>query len=110
MAINRARSSIGRASGVKPVEGETPDSAGSSPAAPIGLSTKDFIEMKTLKEYNDERIAHLKEFPEPHGLDIKCPECGEELWDDSLQNALLTFPPRVNVRCPKCNFRGSRIA
>jgi len=63
----------------------------------------------TLKDHNKERHDQYKvlmafyQYPKPNG--IECPECGYELND--LDNATLTSnPPKKNVGCPACKWRG----
>jgi hypothetical protein len=32
------------------------------------------------------------------------------LWDSSPSTLLLTSPPKKNVHCPACHYRGFRLA
>ena len=70
--------------------------------------------MKTLAEYNAERTRKRIEFDNwmrnPHVNGIACPKCGKELWDSSPSITLTSNPPKKNVHCPACGFKGYRIA
>lgn len=39
---------------------------------------------------------------------IACPDCGEELYDSSPGVMLLTSPPKLNIYCQSCGYRGYR--
>jgi len=41
---------------------------------------------------------------------INCPKCKEELWDSASMCTLTSNPPQKNVHCPKCGYRGYRLA
>ncbi len=45
--------------------------------------------------------------PKPNGLG--CPDCGSELLDTSQDIMLLTSPPKLNVHCSHCEFKGFRV-
>jgi len=66
--------------------------------------------MKTLEEHNaDARKFHQQindNSPKPNG--IKCPKCGEELFDSTPDIVLTSNPPQYNVHCPKCGYKGLR--
>lgn len=64
--------------------------------------------MKTLQEHNDER---KEAYREPKGNGIKCDnpykKCDGELVDTGER--VLTAPPKIGVRCPKCGWQGYRF-
>ena len=66
--------------------------------------------MKTLEQHNTEcmEIAeYYNQYPKSNG--IECPECKHELVD--IDDMILTSnPPQKNIACPKCKWRGYRIA
>jgi len=69
--------------------------------------------LKTLEEWNNERFQEHKDkseeirYPKPNG--IECPQCKGELSDtDSCM--LMSSPPKKNVLCEQCSYRGYRIA
>ena len=63
-----------------------------------------------LKEFNKQREDDSSLnvlYPQLNG--IECPLCKNELQDlDSL--ILCSIPPKRNVGCSKCSYRGYRIA
>lgn len=46
--------------------------------------------------------------PCPNG--IACPKCGAELLDSDPVATLTSIPPKKNVNCPECDYRGYRVA
>jgi DNA-directed RNA polymerase subunit RPC12/RpoP len=69
--------------------------------------------VKTLEEYNAERWkAHeiQEELGKPHPNNIKCPNCGAELWDSRPNLILTSYPPQKDVHCPVCGYKGYRLA
>lgn len=70
--------------------------------------------MKTLAEHNKERTEAYdtarKKRQEPCANGIACPECGEELWDSNPMLTRSSSPPKKDVHCPKCDYRGYRVA
>ena len=69
--------------------------------------------MKTLKEHNEERMGRFitaQRNNEPNANGIGCPECDDELWDSNPMEILASNPPQKNVHCPKCGYRGYRLA
>ena len=69
--------------------------------------------MKTLDEFNDDRWRHhmaLDDMNKPHPNGIACPKCGAELWDSNPMMTLTSNPPKENVHCESCDYRGYRIA
>ena len=68
--------------------------------------------MKSLNEHNNLAFKNheaLRKLNEPHPNGIKCPECEGELWDSNPCRVLCSHPPKLNVHCPKCNYKGYRI-
>jgi hypothetical protein len=57
--------------------------------------------MTTLSEYNEEQS---KKYDDLHiGKNgIKCPICGEEMWDGDPRLIIATFPPKRKVFCKSC--------
>lgn len=66
--------------------------------------------LKTLEEHNKERIAVHKQRNSIHFNGIACPKCGEELIDSNPGETLLSSPPKKNINCPNCGYRGTRLA
>ena len=68
--------------------------------------------LKSLDEHNSEAwVAQTGWFsnePKPNG--IACPNCGEELMDTNPMSTLTSYPAQKNVHCPKCEYKGYRIA
>jgi len=66
--------------------------------------------LKSLEEHNEEMRKRYKDwfnYPKPNGL--ACPKCGEELIDSDAVT-LSSYPPRKNIHCSICPFKGSRIS
>jgi len=76
--------------------------------------TKEYLEankppLKSLDEHNRDARHRYRLATAPHGNGIACPECGEELMDSDGM-ILTVIPPKKNVHCPACGYRGYRIA
>ena len=67
-------------------------------------------QLKTLEEHNAARMAFYARSVEPHGNGIACPKCGAQLWDSDPKMMLPTQPPKKNIHCPACDYRGYRLA
>ena len=39
---------------------------------------------------------------------IKCPDCGEELFDTNPEQILLSMPPQYNIHYKYCKYTGTR--
>ena len=78
--------------------------------------------MKTLKEWNEERLIIWEEWNEERLIiweeartpgskknGIACPKCGDELLDSNSNIVITLIPPRKDVYC-SCGFHGYRIA
>ena len=66
--------------------------------------------LKTLDEFNEARVQEheaLNRYPHPNG--IACPQCGAELMDTNPY-VLSSNPPKKNVHCEKCGWKGYRAA
>jgi hypothetical protein len=59
--------------------------------------------MKTLSEYENERRDPPYEVA---WLGVACDRCRAELYNPSPGIMLTTDPPKINVRCSKCDFSG----
>ena len=69
--------------------------------------------MKTLDEHDNERweaYDALRKKQESYANGIACPKCDEELLDSSPMMTLTSNPPKKDVHCPKCGYRGYRLA
>jgi predicted RNA-binding Zn-ribbon protein involved in translation (DUF1610 family) len=65
--------------------------------------------LKSLKEHNAEGLKKWVNEAVPRGRNgIACPECGEELHDSDDFCTLISNPPQIPVKCPKCGWTGSR--
>lgn len=78
--------------------------------ASVGCASKPKTQtpMKTLEEHNREAIARFSQQVYEARNGIKCPKCGEELFDD-LTRVLTSNPPQTPVFCKKCGYTGSRF-
>lgn len=67
--------------------------------------------LKTLEEHNKLRFENYNQsiYGTPRKNGIECPECGEELLDSSPNLVLTSYPPKLDIHCEKCNYRGTRI-
>ncbi len=66
--------------------------------------------LKTLEEHNAEARKRHCETEQPHPNRIACPECGGELIDSEPGVTLNSNPPKKNVICLGCGYRGYRVA
>jgi DNA-directed RNA polymerase subunit RPC12/RpoP len=65
----------------------------------------------SLDEWNGARTEHwFSRKPNDKLLwnSIACPKCGKELYDRS-EEVLTSFPPKRNIVCKACDFKGIRI-
>lgn len=67
--------------------------------------------MKTLDEYNKEKIEDIKEAKQKmHLSGVLCPKCKEaEMVFPNPNMLLMSNPPKKNIKCPKCDHRGYMI-
>ena len=65
--------------------------------------------LKTLAEFNQEKMEEYSTHKDTWRNGIKCPECERELWDIEPHKTLATIPPQKNVYCPSCGYRGYRL-
>ena len=63
--------------------------------------------MKTLGQHNREFEKPIFEKSERKN-GIACDVCGEELYDSDTNTQLLSYPPKYEVHCKKCGFKGTR--
>jgi len=69
--------------------------------------------MKTLEQHDTERWEAHRSFQNgqnPHPNGIACPKCGKELWDSNPMLTLTSNPPKKDIHCPACDYRGYRLA
>ena len=59
--------------------------------------------MKTLSEH--ERDNRIPDFGQAW-LRVACDHCGGELYNPEPGIMLMTDPPKITVRCSKCDFKG----
>ena len=59
--------------------------------------------MKTLSEY--ERDNRNSQY-ETAWVGVACDRCGGELYNPEPGMMLMTDPPKITVRCSKCEFKG----
>lgn len=69
-------------------------------------------ELKPLAQHEAERMAVFTaslqaDAPRPNGL--ACDFCGGELWDSAPMRLLTSYPPRLEVHCPGCGWKGTRL-
>ena len=61
-------------------------------------------------EENDRRVmAQIKKFEDGTPNGVACPECGAELMDTHPNNVLMSYPPKLRVKCSECAFEGYRM-
>ena len=68
--------------------------------------------MIDLETFNAERAKFYKDAPNPLGWlnNIACPKCGHEMIDTTKHVTFSSLPPKVPVRCLKCEFTSFRVA
>ena len=47
---------------------------------------------------------------EPIKNGIACPQCGRELLDTTPNLVLTSYPPKKNIHCGNCEYKGYRYA
>jgi DNA-directed RNA polymerase subunit RPC12/RpoP len=62
--------------------------------------------MKTLSQYNEEYKIRFNRENE-NNIGIACDTCGNELKGE--KSLLMSNPPRQNIRCPNCGWKGRRF-
>lgn len=67
----------------------------------INYEEGDVIEVTLLKGNEKKR----NKYPRPNGM--RCPDCGEELFDKDPKK-LLSSPPKRNIICMNCGYKGYR--
>lgn len=69
------------------------------------------IKLKSLDEFNSEKYKqHYSMWHETIWNNIACPKCGAECFDSNPHATLTSNPPKKNIACSKCDFKGFRIA
>ena len=66
--------------------------------------------LQSLKEHNDHAYMSYMKSAEACPNEISCPECGKELWDTTPMLTLTSYPPKMNIHCRACDYRGYRLA
>jgi len=69
--------------------------------------------LKSLDEFNAERKGWWRkvlELNDPHPNGIACPVCGKEMFDIKPIMMLMSYPPKMKVKCPWCGYIGYRLA
>jgi hypothetical protein len=61
--------------------------------------------MKTLEEYNRDSKA-LDDLKFKARAGVACDKCGEELVYPHPGMILTSYPPKMEVLCPSCGFKG----
>lgn len=69
-----------------------------------------FRKLKSLDDYNNERIRLYKIGESVVLTGIACPKCGDELCESSPGWIHPSFPPKKAVICVKCGYKGTCIA
>ena len=46
----------------------------------------------------------------PQRNGIECPQCKQELYDTDLLTVLTSYPPKKEIHCDNCGYKGYRIA
>lgn len=66
--------------------------------------------LKPLAEWNEQRQVNYQNKYDsiPNGL--ACPWCGKELMDTCPAITLASYPPKKDVHCSNCTYKGYRVA
>lgn len=71
--------------------------------------------MKTLKEHNEQALNLIRGFNPitKNGYSsvkngIECPDCGSELFDTNPNVILTSYPPKNEIHCSNCKYKGYR--
>lgn len=62
--------------------------------------------MKTLDEYNEERVTHYRRgmIDDRIMAGVACSKCGTEMHFSDESTLLLSDPPKKRVECVKCAY------
>lgn len=78
----------------------------------ITSTTTSHTGLVSLDEHNSNawstQVNMFSNEPKPNG--IACPKCGNELMDTNPMITLTSYPAKKDVHCPKCEYKGYRIA
>ena len=67
--------------------------------------------LKTIEEHNLERYYYHMEDSTTSKLNgIACPMCSMELKDTNPMMTLTSNPPKKDIHCDHCGYRGYRLA
>lgn len=64
----------------------------------------------TLGDFEAARTFSVADFSKPCRNGISCPDCGVELFDSCPAMTLTSNPPKKNIHCEACDYRGYRTA
>lgn len=62
--------------------------------------------MKTLEQNNLENI--YQDNSKPQKNNIECPKCKSELYDTNPNITLTSNPPKKEIHCDNCDYKGYR--
>ncbi len=60
--------------------------------------------LKSLEEHDKER---MEAYGQPKRTGIACPVCGEETVEAETDARLVFYPPRIDIFCISCPWRGT---
>lgn len=69
------------------------------------------VELISLEDHNRKAWANIDmthNGPQRNG--IECPQCKQELYDTDLLTVLTSYPPKKEIHCDNCGYKGYRIA
>lgn len=69
-------------------------------------NSKESQQLISLEEHNRLMSDKYRKANDPR----PCPNCGKQLLDSAPQVRLMSSPPKAQVYCDACGFRGTRIA
>jgi len=58
---------------------------------------------------SDERKELMSEDDKHCPNEISCPKCGRELLDTYPKIVPVGYPPRQNIHCSNCDYKGYRV-
>jgi hypothetical protein len=68
-------------------------------------------DLEQLDNYNSRRRRQYFIAGQQLHNGIACPQCGQELYDDSVDEVLTSYPPQKRIHCInlQCKYRGTRV-